>query len=47
MTNLDASDYLGRLAIGRVVQGTLHSGEQVALCHSNDEEPPLKRELPT
>ncbi len=45
VTNLDASDYLGRLAIGRVVQGTLHSGEQVALCHSNDEEPPLKRRL--
>jgi GTP-binding protein len=45
VTNLDASDYLGRLAIGRVVEGTLRSGEQVALCHSNDEEPPLKRRL--
>ncbi len=45
VTNLDASDYLGRLAIGRVVQGTLRSGEQVALCHSNTEEPPLKRRL--
>ena len=45
MTNLDASDYLGRLAIGRVVEGTLRSGEQVALCHSNEEEPPLKRRL--
>jgi GTP-binding protein len=43
VTNLDASDYLGRLAIGRVMQGTLRSGEQVTLCHSNDEEPPLKR----
>ena len=41
VTNLDASDYLGRLAIGRVVQGTLRIGEQVALCHSNPEEPPL------
>ena len=31
VTNLDASDYLGRLAVGRVVQGTLRSGEPVAL----------------
>ena len=45
VTNLDASDYLGRLAIGRVVQGTLRAGEQVALCHSNGEEPPLRRRL--
>ncbi len=45
VTNLDASDYLGRLAIGRVVQGTLRAGEQVALCHSNEEEPPLRRRL--
>jgi GTP-binding protein len=45
VTNLDASDYLGRLAIGRVVQGTLRRGDQVALCHSNEEEPPLRRRL--
>jgi GTP-binding protein len=45
VTNLDASDYLGRLAIGRVVEGTLRSGEQVALCHSDEEEPPLRRRL--
>ena len=45
VTNLDASDYLGRLAIGRVVEGTLRSGDQVALCHSNAEEPPLRRRL--
>ena len=31
VTNLDASDYLGRLAIGRVVEGTLRAGQQVAL----------------
>ncbi len=43
VTNLDASDYLGRLAIGRVVQGTLRSGHQIALCHANEEEPPLRR----
>jgi GTP-binding protein len=45
VTNLDASDYLGRLAIGRVVEGTLRNGELVALCHSNEEEPPLRRRL--
>ncbi|MDX1691497.1 MAG: translational GTPase TypA [Acidimicrobiia bacterium] len=45
VTNLDASDYLGRLAIGRVVQGTLRSGDRVALCHANDEEPPIVRRL--
>ena len=45
VTNLDASDYLGRLAIGRVVEGTMRSGTQVVLCHSNDEEPPLRRRL--
>jgi GTP-binding protein len=45
VTNLDASDYLGRLAIGRVVQGTLRSGGQVALCHAADDEPPLRRRL--
>ena len=45
VTNLDASDYLGRLAIGRVIEGTLNSGDQIALCHSNAEETPLKRKL--
>ena len=45
VTNLDASDYLGRLAIGRVVQGTLRAGDRVALCHANEEEPPLRRKL--
>ncbi len=45
VTNLDASDYLGRLAIGRVIEGTLVAGEQVALCHTNEDEPPLMRRL--
>ena len=45
VTNLDASDYLGRLAIGRAIEGTLRAGDQVALCHSSDEEPPLRRRL--
>lgn len=45
VTNLDASEYLGRLAIGRVMQGSLTAGTLVALCHTNDEEPPIRRKL--
>jgi GTP-binding protein len=47
VTNLDASDYLGRLAIGRVVEGTLRKGEVVALCDEETLEgaPLLKRRL--
>ena len=32
VANLDYSDYLGRLAIGRVFQGTLRLGEEVAIA---------------
>ena len=32
VTNLDASPYLGRLALCRVVQGTMRRGQQVAWC---------------
>jgi GTP-binding protein len=35
VTNLDASDYLGRLAIGRVEQGTLRAGAQVGLVQAD------------
>ncbi len=45
VTNLDASEYLGRLAIGRVVQGTLRRGEQVALCEEDEGQNPLRRKL--
>ncbi|HEV7722511.1 MAG TPA: translational GTPase TypA [Iamia sp.] len=31
VTNLDASDYLGRLAVGRVVRGTMRKDSQMAL----------------
>ncbi|HEX2041700.1 MAG TPA: translational GTPase TypA [Acidimicrobiales bacterium] len=34
VTNLDASDYVGRLAVGRVVRGTLGAGAPVALVKS-------------
>jgi GTP-binding protein len=32
VANLDYSDYLGRIAIGRVFQGTFRIGEEVAIC---------------
>ena len=47
VTNLDASEYLGRLAIGRVYQGILRKGEMVALLEEEfaEGQPPLKRRL--
>ncbi|HEY1280813.1 MAG TPA: translational GTPase TypA [Acidimicrobiales bacterium] len=47
VTNLDASEYLGRLAIGRVVNGVLRKGETVALLEEecDDGQPPLRRRL--
>ncbi len=44
VTNLDASDYLGRLAIGRVAQGRLVQGAQVALL-GVDPDKVVKRRL--
>jgi GTP-binding protein len=35
VTNLDASPYLGRLALCRVREGTLRSGQQVAWCRAD------------
>jgi GTP-binding protein len=35
VTNLDASPYLGRLAICRVVQGRIRRGQQIAWCRSD------------
>jgi GTP-binding protein len=48
VTNLDASDYLGRLAIGRVISGVLRKGDNVAVCQKPTETntaPILKRKL--
>ena len=47
VTNLDASEYLGRLAIGRIYQGVLRKGEMVALLEEEfaEGQPPLKRRL--
>jgi len=47
VTNLDASEYLGRLAVGRVIQGTLRRGSQVALCEEDEGQNPLRRKLGT
>ena len=35
VTNLDASPYVGRLALCRVHNGTIRSGQQVAWCRAN------------
>jgi GTP-binding protein len=35
VTNLDASPYVGRLAICRVRQGTIRSGQQIAWCRAD------------
>ena len=47
VTNLDASDYLGRLAIGRVVRGRLVKGEQLVLLDEDAATTPnpLRRRL--
>src|SRR5205823_7147096 len=37
VANLDYSDYLGRLAIGRVFNGTLRAGEEVAIAKLSGE----------
>src|SRR6202142_2987996 len=36
VANLDYSDYLGRLAIGRVFSGTLHIGDEVGIAKLDD-----------
>ncbi len=43
VTNLDASEYLGRLAIGRVVRGTLRSGGPVILMKANENSPVARK----
>jgi len=45
VTNLDASEYLGRLAIGRVHSGVMKKGETVALWGKDTDENPLKRRI--
>jgi GTP-binding protein len=47
VTNLDASDYLGRLAVGRVIRGALRKGDRVALLDEEVAEggKPVERKL--
>jgi len=47
VTTLDASEYLGRLAIGRIVNGKMRRGETVALLAEEfaEGQAPLKRRL--
>ena len=42
VTNLEYSDYVGRLAVGRVFEGTLRAGEIVSLCGIGGEVRKLK-----
>ncbi|MEV0197772.1 translational GTPase TypA [Nonomuraea sp. NPDC050691] len=35
VTNLDASSYLGRIALCRIHQGVMHKGQQVAWCRTD------------
>ncbi|MFI9592288.1 translational GTPase TypA [Nonomuraea sp. NPDC052265] len=35
VTNLDASSYLGRIALCRIHQGVIHKGQQVAWCRTD------------
>jgi GTP-binding protein len=37
VTNLDHSDYLGRIAVGRVVAGTIRKGQRVAVLGRDDQ----------
>ena len=32
VANLDSSDYLGRIAVGRIFNGTVKIGDEVAIC---------------
>jgi GTP-binding protein len=41
VTNLDASEYLGRLAIGRVYSGVLRKGDSVAVCQRPTDSDPM------
>ncbi|MEM8905233.1 MAG: GTP-binding protein, partial [Actinomycetota bacterium] len=42
VTNLDASSYVGRLAICRIIQGTVRKGQGVTRCHTDGTTTPAK-----
>ncbi len=37
VTNLDWSDYVGRIAVGRIYSGTIRKGQQIALIQADDQ----------
>lgn len=42
VTTLDWSDYVGRIAIGRILSGNIHQGQQVALMQAEGKVTPAK-----
>jgi len=42
ITNLDHSDYLGRIGIGKVYSGSIELGQQIVACHSDKISSPMK-----
>jgi GTP-binding protein len=42
ITNLDYSEYLGRIGIGKVMSGSIHIGDQVICCKDEDVSSPIK-----
>jgi GTP-binding protein len=42
VTNLDWSDYVGRIAIGRIYSGTIKPGQQIALMQADDKQTLVK-----
>jgi GTP-binding protein len=41
-SNIDYDDYVGRIGIGRVERGEIHTGENVVLCHRDGEQSNVK-----
>ena len=44
VTNLSANDYVGRMAVGRVWNGTIKMGQRIAIVREEDEDPDGKIE---
>jgi GTP-binding protein len=42
VTNLDWSDYVGRIAVGRIYSGTIRTGQQIALMQEGDQSSTVK-----
>jgi GTP-binding protein len=42
VTNLDWSDYVGRIAVGRIYSGVIRAGQQVALMQNSDQSTTVK-----